>query len=588
MSETIIGIDLGTTNSEVAVVEDGKVTIISDSGQMIIPSFVGLDDSGSVLVGQDAKNQYQAYPERTVKSIKRRMGEETRVQMGDSLYSPQEISAIILKKLKSIAEAYLGEEIGKAVITVPAYFSDAQRRATREAGEIAGLEVVKMINEPTAAALSYESGHHGGRRIMIYDLGGGTFDVSVVQMEDGVIEVVASHGNNHLGGDDFDHKIVEHIIEHLKNEHNVTEPLSAQAMARIERAAENAKKVLSDHPFASISEEYLLENNNVPVNLSLDLARHDYENMIISFIDETLEAVHTALNSADLTVSDIEEVLLVGGSTRTPLVTRRLGEEFGFHPRREVDPDLCVATGAAMQAAMIRGDKVSAVLVDITPYTFGTHALHEIDGMPYPYFFVPIISKNTPIPVTKSEVFYTVYDNQKEVQVGVYQGEHQDAKKNIQIGEFMIKGLSAASAGSEIVTMFELDKDGILHVTSQEKKTGLEKKITIDNAISRFEEAELSEAKEKIINLFGEDEIREEKTPAPKEADTAGPGRQMKVQAGALIEKAERLLGQAELDDREEMVDLIEKIQEALSANAMTALTESVEELSDIIFYLEA
>jgi molecular chaperone DnaK (HSP70) len=588
MSETIIGIDLGTTNSEVAVVEDGKVTIISDSGQMIIPSFVGLDDSGAVLVGQDAKNQYQAYPERTVKSIKRRMGEETKVQMGDSSYSPQEISAIILKKLKSMAEVYLGEKIGKAVITVPAYFSDAQRRATREAGEIAGLEVVKMINEPTAAALSYESGHHGGRRIMIYDLGGGTFDVSVVQMEDGVIEVVASHGNNHLGGDDFDHKIVEYIIEHLKNEHKVTEPLSAQAMARIERAAENAKKVLSDHPFASISEEYLLENNNVPVNLSLDLARHDYENMIISFIDETLEAVHTALNSADLTVSDIEEVLLVGGSTRTPLVTRRLGEEFGFHPRREVDPDLCVATGAAMQAAMIRGDKVSAVLVDITPYTFGTHALHEIDGMPYPYFFVPIISKNTPIPVTKSEVFYTTYDNQKEVQVGVYQGEHQDAKKNIQIGEFMIKGLSAASAGSEIVTMFELDKDGILHVTSREKKTGLEKKITIDNAISRFDEAELSNAKEKIINLFGEDEIREEKTSAPKEADTAGPGRQMKVQAGALIEKAERLLGQAEPDDREEMVDLIEKIQEALSANALTALTESVEELSEIIFYLEA
>ena len=588
MSETIIGIDLGTTNSEVAVVEDGKVTIISDSGQMIIPSFVGLDDSGSVLVGQDAKNQYQAYPERTVKSIKRRMGEETKVQMGDSSYSPQEISAIILKKLKSMAEAYLGEEIGKAVITVPAYFSDAQRRATREAGEIAGLEVVKMINEPTAAALSYESGHYAGRRIMIYDLGGGTFDVSVVQMEDGVIEVVASHGNNHLGGDDFDHKIVEHIIEHLKNEHNVTEPLSAQAMARIERAAENAKKVLSDHPFASISEEYLLENNNVPVNLSLDLARHDYENMIISFIDETLEAVHTALNSADLTVSDIEEILLVGGSTRTPLVTRRLGEKFGFHPRREVDPDLCVATGAAMQAAMIRGDKVSAVLVDITPYTFGTHALHEIDGMPYPYFFVPIISKNTPIPVTKSEVFYTTYDNQKEVQVGVYQGEHQDAKKNIQIGEFMIKGLSAASAGSEIITMFELDKDGILLVTSREKKTGLEKKITIDNAISRFDEAELSEAKEKIINLFGEDEIIEEKTSAPKEADTAGPGRQMKVQAGALIEKAERLLGQAEPDDREEMVDLIEKIQEALSANDLTALTESVEELSDIIFYLEA
>ena len=377
MTEKIIGIDLGTTNSEVAVVENGRVTVIDTSpGNPILPSFVGLGDDGSILVGEPAKNQYVLYPERTIRSIKRRMGSADRVQMGDDSYTPQEISAIILRRLKAIAEAHLGETIHKAVITVPAYFSDAQRQATREAGEIAGLEVMRIINEPTAAALSYEANHQGHKRVLVYDLGGGTFDVSVVGIEDNVVEVLASHGNNHLGGDDFDAQIVEHIVEHLKGL-GADPNSSRRAMARITRAAEIAKIALSDQPYTRIEEEYLLEKAGAPVNLSLELSRHEYEDMIAGYIDETLEAVHIALKGANLTVSDIDEVLLVGGATRTPVITQRLEEDLGLMVRAEVNPDLCVATGAAIQAAMLAGETVSAVLVDITPYTFGTSALSE-------------------------------------------------------------------------------------------------------------------------------------------------------------------------------------------------------------------
>ena len=293
----------------------------------------------------------------------------------------------------------------KAVIIVPAYFSDAQRQATREAGEIAGLEVARIINEPTAAALSYEANHQGHKKVLVYDLGGGTFDVSVVSIEDNVVEVLASHGNNHLGGDDFDAKIVEHLVARLQAQ-GADPTASRRAMARINRAAETAKIALSDQPYVRIEEEYLLERDGTPVNLALELARHDYEEMISGYIDETLEAVHIALKGAELTVSDLDEVLLVGGATRTPIITERLENDLDLEVRAEVNPDLCVATGAAIQAGMLAGEAVSAVLVDITPYTFGTSALHELNGMPYPFYYVPLIHKNTPIPVTKSEVFY--------------------------------------------------------------------------------------------------------------------------------------------------------------------------------------
>ena len=581
MAEKIIGIDLGTTNSEVAVVDNGRVTVIDITpGQPILPSFVSLADDGAILVGEPAKNQYVLYPERTIKSIKRRMGSADRVELGEASYTPQEISAIILRRLKDIAEAHLGEPVHKAVITVPAYFSDAQRQATREAGEIAGLEVARIINEPTAAALSYEANHQGHKKVLVYDLGGGTFDVSVVGIEDNVVEVLASHGNNHLGGDDFDAKIVEHVVEHLKGQ-DIDPTGSRKAMARITRAAEIAKIVLSDQPYARIEEEYLLERDGTPVNLALELSREEYEDMIAGYIDETLEATHIALKGANLTVSDIDEVLLVGGATRTPLITRRLEEDLGLTVRAEVNPDLCVATGAAIQAGMLAGETVSAVLVDITPYTFGTSALSELNGMPYPFTYVPIIHKNTPIPVTKSDVVYTLRDRQEAVLVHVYQGEDPDALNNIELGQFFVENLSKVPAGNPIIIQFSLDLNGIMNVSAREKKTGLEKSIRIDNVLSRFQEGELETARARVDALFADEE---------KPAGTAAGAtdHQLTAQARALVEKAERLLDSATEDDREEMINLIENIKDALGNNDFPALAEPMAALSDILFYLES
>ena len=577
MSEIIIGIDLGTTNSEVAVIRDGRPCIIEVDGSRLLPSMVGLADDGALLVGQSARNQYALHPERTIRSIKRRMGEDVKVQMGGKDYTPQELSALILRHLKKAAERELGEEISKAVITVPAYFSDAQRQATRDAGKLADLEVVRIINEPTAAALAYEADHTGQRTILVYDLGGGTFDVSVVRMEQDVTEVLGSHGNNHLGGDDFDARIVEHLVNHLKDVHGLDLSLTPVTMARIERAAEAAKITLSDAPYAQIEEEYLLEHDGKPVHLSLELNRLEYEGMIDSFVDETLEAVHTALRGAGLTVSDLDEILLVGGATRTPLIQRRLESDLGIQPRTEVDPDLCVAAGSAIQASVIAGQQVASVLVDITPYTFGTSALGDLNGEVYPYTFVPLIRKNTAIPVTKSEAFNTVYDGQEAIDVTVYQGEAPDALNNTEIGSFLIEGLSDVPAGNVIVTTFSLDLNGILHVSSREKRTGLEKRIRIENATTRFEQQEMAAARERIGALL------------PAYGEDVETGTQRKhVQSLALIEKAERLMDTAVAEDQEDLVDLTEQLRDALSAGDVSAQQQASGELSDLIFYLDS
>lgn len=580
MSDIIIGIDLGTTNSEVAVVRDGQARVIELDGSRLLPSMVGLADDGALLVGHSARNQYVVHPERTVRSVKRRMGEDAKVAMGDREYSPQEISALILRHLKQAAEREIGSPVSKAVITVPAYFSDAQRQATRDAGELAGLEVARIINEPTAAALAYEVDHQGQRNILVYDLGGGTFDVSVVRAERGVTEVLASHGNNHLGGDDFDHKIIEHLVAHLQDEHGVDPSSNPVAMARIARAAEAAKITLSDAPYARIEEEFLLEKQGSPVHLSLELERLDYEAMIEPFIAETLEAAHTAMQGAGLAVSALDEVLLVGGAIRTPLVQRRLEEELGMQPRAEVDPDLCVATGAAIQAAVISGQQVGSVLVDVTPYTFGTSALSELNGEDYPYAFIPVIRKNTPTPTTKSEAFATLHDGQEVIEVKVFQGEDPDALNNTEIGSFRVEGLSDVPAGNKIVLTFSLNLDGILHVTALEKRTGLEKQIHIDNATSRFEHQEMAAARERIHSLLeGESNIGE----APAEQE-----RRETVQARALIEKAERLMESASPQDREDLVDLSERLRDALGGDGNDTVAQAADELSDLIFYLES
>jgi molecular chaperone DnaK len=578
MTDEIVGIDLGTTNSEIAIYRDSRPDVLADEqGRIILPSVVGLSETGELLIGEEARNQFLLYPERTVRSIKRRMGSDARVHLGERDYSPQEISAIILSRLKEIAQQRLGRAVRKAVITVPAYFSDAQRQATREAGEIAGLEVVRIINEPTAAALVYEAAQQQGKRILVYDLGGGTFDVSVVRIEAGVVEVISSHGNNHLGGDDFDHKLVEHVLEHLKLKHGVDVSDQPRAMARILRSAETAKKQLSDHPYARIAEEYLTEADGKAVNLDLEVSREEYEDMITPFIEETLGAIHIALESAGLVSSQVDEILLVGGATRTPLIRRRLTEVFAKDPRGEVDPDLCVAMGAAIQGAAIAGTEVSAVLVDVTPYTFGTSALGELNGDLYPYQYVPIISKNTPIPVRRSEAFATIADGQRSVDVLIYQGENADALENIKIGEFRVDGLSNVPAGNVVILDLALDRDGILQVSAREKKTGLERRITIDKAMSRFDQDQLDQARERIGSLF---EGREQDGSAGG-AGAADPA------VDALLEKASGKLDQASEEDRAEIIDLIEIIRDARTSGDSAALEEGQRQLQDLLFYLE-
>lgn len=581
MNEIIIGIDLGTTNSEVAIVENGKVHVIAESGKKIVPSFVGIGDNGEILTGETARNQYLIYPERTVKSIKRLMGQDTHVVMAGHSYSPQEISAIILKRLKSIAEQYVGQAISKAVITVPAYFSDAQRQATREAGEIAGLEVVRMINEPTAAALTYGADQSEPKRMLVYDLGGGTFDVSVVNVQSGVVEVLSSHGDNHLGGDDFDQQIIGYIQDHIRQQHGIEIAEHSKASARINRAAENAKMQLSDEPYAQINEEYLFEHEGSAIHLTLELSRMDYEDMIEDYINATIDAVHIALKGAKLTVSDIDEIILVGGSTRTPCVRERLFDEFGFEPHSEVDPDLCVAMGAAIQAAMINGQQVDTVLVDVTPYTYGTSALGYLDGEVYPYQFIPIIHKNSVLPARKSEAFMTYQDGQKMVEVTVYQGEDPDALNNIKIGEFMVEDLQNVPAGNIITLTLALDLNGMLQVSAQEKATGLEKSITINNVISRFAAEELSNAKQRIADLFGQNDAEDTSVETVSDTESIAAARQ-------LIKKAETLFDVVSAEDREDMIDLIEKIGACIEAGDESGLQEPVEQLSDIIYYLES
>jgi molecular chaperone DnaK (HSP70) len=578
MKEIIIGIDLGTTNSEVAIVKDGQPIVIAEQNKKIIPSYVGLSDDGKILVGEPARNQFLIYPERTIKSIKRKMGSNETVKLGDKTYTPQEISAMILMKLKGMAERYLGREVKKAVITVPAYFSDAQRQATRDAGEIAGLEVVRIINEPTAAALAYETDHKEEKKILVYDLGGGTFDVSVVSLQAGVVEVLSGHGNNHLGGDDFDNKIAERIYDDFKSANELDLRSNPRSKARVIRASENAKIFLSDNPFVKIEEEYISEKKGLPLNLDIELARHDYEDLIRPYIDETLDAVHTALKGANLSASQIDEILLVGGSTRTPMISAMLKENFNKAPRKEIDPDLCVAIGAAIQAAMIAGESVSSVLVDITPYTFGTSALGMLHGVPSHDVYVPLIEKNTPIPVSKSDVFYTVVDNQEIVEIKVFQGENEDASKNITIGSFKIEGLSRVPNGNEIVATFDLDINGILKVSAVEKRTGLKKSIKIDNAIARFEEHKLIEAKEKIKSVYEAEFLPSAET---SESVTV-------ADANALIQKAQAMMNEIPEDDRDDVINLIEDIRDGIGKNDMESLDEAVEHLADILRYHES
>jgi len=551
-----------------------------------------------LLVGRPARNQWVLAPERTIKSIKRKMGQDVKVRLGDQEYRPQEISAMILRSLRDRASKELGTSVVKAVITVPAYFKDAQRQATREAGELAGLEVVRILNEPTAASLTYDAKQQELRRMLVYDLGGGTFDVSIVQAQQGVVEVLASHGDTQLGGDDFDDLLLAHVCDRFLAEHGVDLRHGLVAKSRTLRAVEEAKKRLSFHPFAKIDEEFIGEKDGRALHLSMEISRHDYEQLIAPLLDRTMASVQQALTDANLAPSAIDKVVLVGGSTRTPRIVELLAERLGQVPHQEVNPDLCVAMGAAIQAAIIAGADVGSVLVDITPHTLGIKCLGEWHGYEFPYQFAPILHRNTALPASRSELFHTVSDHQEMVEIDVYQGDSQDVRHNHQVGNFIVEGLAPVPAGNQILVQLDLNLDGMLKVSARERATGLQKQVTIDNALARYEREERAGAQERLERLWlappdesADGQEREAEADEGLDLPTLAPGpregQRETVQARALLEKADRLLTNTFPEDRVELLRLMEQVRVAVTDRRWEHLTVATNELADILFYLE-
>lgn len=594
--DLIIGIDLGTTNSEVAVVRDGRPVVIpDDDGDPILPSIVGLDPQGRLLVGKAARNQAAMAPERTVRSIKRKMGLETAVSMGDDrAYSPQEVSAIILRTLKERAERAIGAPVKRAVITVPAFFSEGQRAATREAGELAGLEVVRIINEPTAAVLTYDPHPPDRERLLVYDLGGGTFDVSIAQVEAGVIEILASQGDTHLGGDDFDQRLVDHVCERFRAQHKVDLRESPVARARVLRACEDLKKALSTEAVAAIREEFIAESKGVPLHLTMEVDRDEYEALIEPLLGRTLDCLDRALADAGLNAGDVDKVVLVGGATRTPLVRRLLEDCLGRPVRAEVEPDLAVALGAAVQGALIVGMDVGAVLVDITPHTLGIAALGELHGFPSIHTFAPIIERNTPLPATRTEVFSTAADGQEAAHIRVFQGEDTDTRYNTPVGAFTIEGLADVHAGNQLAVRLDLDLDGILKVTATERATGLARQLVIDNAAERFRKLHRSDAVDRIESAF---QTAADRPALEPPVDDAGPANEVDdlppdlceatQTARDLAARAARLVPNANPEDAADLQALLADLQLAVDRRSVEDVRRIMAEVEDLTFYLE-
>ncbi len=599
-TDTIIGIDLGTTNSEVAVIRDGRAVVLEEDGDPILPSVVGLDAQGHLLVGKAARNQYVLAPERTVRSIKRKMGQEVTVALGDQKYSPQEISAIILKTLKHRAEKALGVPVSKVVITVPAFFNDGQRQATRQAGELAGLEVVRIINEPTAAVLTYDPHPPEMERLLVYDLGGGTFDVSVAQVENGVVEIQASHGDTALGGDDFDQLLLDHVCDKFAQENGIDLRQSQGAKARVLRAAEDAKKRLSSDAVTTIEEEFITEKNGKSLNLVMEITRYDYEELIRPLLLKTLACLDEALTDAKVQANQIDKVVLVGGATRTPLVHALLEERLGRPVHCEIEPDLAVAMGAAVQGGLIAGIDVGPVLVDITPHTLGISTLGDLHGFLSEHSFSPIIERNTPLPVTQTEIYSTVVDDQPSAQIRVFQGENQDTRYNTLVGEFDIEGLAEVPSGNQILVRLDLDLSGILKVTATERATGLAKHVVIDSATERFRQSQRTDAVDRLEAVFGTLEYpykphgaisapADDFEPAGTSSDdTMTPSLRHAVEsAQALVAKAKGLESDANDEDAEELRAMLADLQAAVERGSEDDIRVASREVEELVFYLE-
>ncbi|MDJ0733153.1 MAG: Hsp70 family protein [Nostocaceae cyanobacterium] len=574
-----VGIDLGTTNSEVAIVENGQVRVLpGEDGDLILPSCVGFSDAGKLLVGREALRQYAAAPERTVKSIKRWMGTDHKTILGDKEYLPHEVSAIILRALKQRAESALGETITQAVITVPAYFTDAQRQATKTAGEIAGLEVLQIINEPTAAALAYDLRSQETERVVVYDLGGGTFDVSIVEITGEVTEVLASHGNNRLGGDDFDRLLQLHLGDLFRQQHGVDVPDDAATQARLLRAAEQLKIDLSSYAFATVREAFLGSKGKTALHLETEVARADFEELIRPLLEETLEAIDRALADANLEPEDIDRVILVGGSTRIPIVQQMIEEHLGQTPTDGIQPDLCVALGAALQAGVLVGESVDAILVDVIPHSLGIAAAVSTPMGIMPGYFSVIIPRNSVVPVSRSHVYSTLVDEQEVVEIEVFQGENAIAEENVPLGSFKVENLPPKPAGGiQIEVHFDFDLNGILTVTTTEKGKGQQGRLVVNNAgMQKLSSHELKQARADLEALFASDETIDV---SPKNTAVA-----IAPEMAPLLNRAQQLLETMDSEQAEELQDLLADIENAI-ANNSAQLPELQSELEDFLYY---
>lgn len=552
----IIGIDLGTTNSVVAVMEGGEPTVITtQEGGRLTPSVVGFTKNGERLVGQLAKRQAVSNPERTISSIKRHMGTKYTVTIDGKDYTPEQISAMILEKMKGDAEHYLGEKVTEAVITVPAYFNDSQRQATKDAGRIAGLDVKRIINEPTAAALAYGIDKSDDKTVLVYDLGGGTFDVSILELGDGVFEVKSTTGDTHLGGDDFDHRIMDWMTDEFKKQNGIDLTGDKMAMQRIREAAEKAKIELSSMMTTNINLPFITAGANGPQHLDMDLTRAKFDSMTSDLVDRTIQCVHTALSDAKMTVNDIDKILLVGGSSRIPAVQEAIKRVLGKEPAHGVNPDECVAVGAAIQAGVLAGDVKDVLLLDVTPLSLGIETMGGV--------FTRIIDRNTTIPTSKKQIFSTATDNQPSVDIHVLQGEREMAADNKTLGRFELSGIPAAPRGvPQIEVAFDIDANGIVNVSAKDLGTGKEQKITITSSGSLSKEEVDKMVKEAQANEAA-DKKRRESVDAKNQADT-------------LIYQAEKTVKDMEGKGHD---DKIKKVQEAINTLKETMKGDDVDKI---------